>query len=548
MRSPFRLALALTLCTATVGCGGVKEWLKQLAGEDAADAIDMETGLGELGETPDVPPDVGEAVAVPESVRPLVRAERKYPFVAKGGSNMGFRIASHAEQYALDGAMEVPEWSAPSKGDPRLVRDDDLDTAWRCTPTEYDRCALGIHFPKKASFRAIRIFSAPNGKDASPIKRLRIHTDAGFADALLPDSGSHTYAVFGTDLDTYNLIIEVLETADGDRAPIEIAEFELFGTEGTPRPGLDLDPRRSYVQLSKPPWRKKGRESYEFSKGFIHVTDDEGKPHRFIRGSGLRGAAGDRLLLIERVDGQIGCGAPQGTFFLLDQKTRMISPLGELAGIGGDTFRTKDGNGIVTGYDGKLATVLHGVFFEEGIYKQKHTPLRRDKAAADYFESWDLQREPLPRNPPGLRSPPSNCTVASDDLLVELAAAKGDKSVEDRPGQWLVCDLGTTHRAFVTDRGPCGRSTEIYVLDADAKLVLSKVFKSADSHVGLFRLDPQTLLAEVGGANDKSTLVRVNTESIDVVAEHAAVAAPPPSGCRKTCDAPFPNPNAPAYD
>ncbi len=538
----------LALACAT-GCSSIADAVGDLLddGGDSELAIDLET----REDIPPPAPDVGKPASPTREYGPLQRADRAYPLPAKGGANMGFRVDALAQNYALAGKVEVPEWSAPHEGDPELVRDDDLDTAWTCTPSGQDRCAIGIHFPTKATLEAVQLFVAgPYGRDdefARP-KRLRLHTDEGFLDALMPDESGHVYAVFGKDVASEDLTIEVLEVWKGRSPTIYIGELDVFGSTGEAREPLAIDPARTFVRLEPPIWRSSGRDTHQRQAAFVHRIDAEGVPHRLIEGTALRGHAGDRLMLVERLQSVTGCEAPRGTFYLLDTQTRLLAPLGEFGGVGGDVFRASDGRGIAVGIAGPLRTVLDGLFAMEGAYHRKRTPLREDKRTNDFITQWGLERTPLPRGDVPLAE--STCAPGTPELLAELDAVrpKTPKKKPSTPGQWRVCDLDAGARAFLGDYGPCGPQWEVHVLDAKGTLVDSRVQARAGSHLGLRDLGGGTWLVQVAGATDAVLLLKVDASGIETFAESAALALEPPDVCRTVCEAGFRNPHAPSWE
>jgi hypothetical protein len=542
---PRRITTLAFVCAA--GCGAVKDAVGDFlddGGENEV-AIDMEGGASDRLDVPATAPDVATDVGTPVSTAPLSRSDRKYPFPAKGGSNVGFRIDALVGTYALTGTVQVPEWSAENEGDPAVVRDDDLDTAWTCKPRGADRCAIGIRFPQAATLEAVQVFAAGGPRP----KRLRIHTDEGHIDALLPDENTHVYAVFGKDIVSSWLAIEVMEVWGGGSSTIQIAELEVFGSSGDAREPIAIDPDRTWVRFEEPVWSRGARNTYNRATAFVHHIDAQGKSHRFVEGTAVRGKAGDRLLLIERLQSVTGCDAPRGTFYLLDTHTRLIAPLGEFGGVGGDVFRAKDGLGVAVGYVEGNRTVLDGLFVGDGSYHRKRTPLRADKRGEDFLDQWGLDHAPVVRGATPLAN--SSCSAGTEDALADLmrvrpsTGKKGKAEAAIAPEQWRVCELVEGARAFLTDRGPCGSAWEIYVLDAKGGLVGIMVQQRSGAHLGLRDLGGGTLLVQAGGNTDAVSLVRVDAAGVDTLADSAALVLEPPAECRSVCDAGFRNPHAP---
>ena len=499
------------------------------------------------GAPPDLPP-------APE--QPLTRSPKKYPFPAKGGSNMGFRVDTLAQYFALDAKVETPEWSAPHESGPLLARDDDLDTAWTCVPSGELSCALGVKLPRPTPVKGIRLFAASPGYEGDPRpRRLRIHTEEGFLDALLPDDNSHVYAVFAKEITTQNLVLEVVEVWSGRTTKVHIAELEVYGKDGKARGPLDVDPRRSFVKIAPPVWRRGGRDTFDRQEAFIHYLDAEGVPHRLAAGTALRGKAGDRFALIERLQAVASCDAPRGTYFLLDMKTRMVAPLGELGGVGGDAFRAKDGSGIVVGYASKLRTILDGMYAGKGKYIRKRTPVREDKRAEDYITKWGLEPNPMPRAGLPVGKAPGCKAVTAEEVakLPRPEPKKKKRRKKPKPGDppphepWFACDLGDGARAFMTDRGPCGPSWEMHVIDAHGSPVRSALGDRDGSHLQVRDVGGGTLLVEAAGKTDAVMLMKVTATGIEVLGDSAAIALNPPQKCRSICNAGYVNPHTPTW-
>ncbi len=564
-------AIAAVLLPAG-GCGTVTDEVYRMLGIEpaAADTDAFDTDWEERVEVSvDVPAqtalDVGTELADPTAVAELVRAEKILPLPGLGATTMGFRVDQLASVFALAGALEVPEWSAPSEGSTRFLRDDDLDTAWTCVPDEETRCAIGMHFPSVAVVHSVRLFGAALEFDTYPrIKRVRVHTEQGFTDALLTDHNAPVFVEFAQPVTTRTLVVEVLEVfpGEGNVPKIHISELEAFGVSGVAREPLDIDPRTTIAVPAGTVWRSSGRASFDRNEMFLYRVDPDGTMHRFIGGTALRGHRGDRLMLIERLGGQSDCDAPRGTFFLLDTKTRVTAPLGDLDGVGGVTFRASDGQGIAIGYAGKLDTKLNGIFFDDDEYRRRQTPFRADLRTEDYFEEWGLDPGVVRREPPPLNETIEGCTVGTDALLAQLEAAKEAapkrtkrkrRRRDDEPpraSSWQVCALAGGARAFLTDNGPCGASWEVTVLDGDDAVVASEEGSSERSFLRVAHLGTPgdaPLLVQIGDGTDTTSIVRIAPDGIEEVSPTGSFAIQPPSVCRENCLEPFPNPGAPVW-
>ena len=125
-----------------------------------------------------------------------------------------------------------------SQGEAKLAQDDDLDTAWRCDFGGAQPCVLGVALPESAKVEVIRLYVAagPKWRDHKGhprVAKVRVHTDAGYADAEIDDGANHAYVKFSAPIQTQSLAIEVLGVHDGDKdKQVHIAEAEIYGTEG----------------------------------------------------------------------------------------------------------------------------------------------------------------------------------------------------------------------------------------------------------------------------------------------------------------------------
>lgn len=576
IRATAIVAMVLSTTACTVVSNTVSDLLgleRELSGDTDGFDTDWDEqleGFGDVQEETRL--DVGAEEAEPNAVLPLVRSEKRLPLPAHGSTTMGFRVDQLAEVYALAGALEVPPWSAASEGSPRLLRDDDLDTAWTCIPSGEERCAMGMHFPAAAKIHSLRLFGGAIEFETYPRpKRVRVHTELGFSDVLLDDNNAPQFVEFVEPVLTRNVVIEILEVFPGTakEPKIHIADLEVFGVSGSAREPLSFDPATTIAVSAGSPWRKAARSTYTRNEMFLHWVDDSGTMHRFMEGTALRGRAGDRLLLVERVSGQSDCDAPRGTFYLLDTQTRVTAPLGDLDGVGGDTFRASDGQGIVVGFKGKLDTKVNGVFAEAGKYRRRQTPFRADQRTDDYFADWKLDPDPVRRSAAPLNEAIEGCAAGTDATLAELEAAKaasaptkkkkkkkgkrgrgrkrrGEEEVP-RPGAWQVCTLIDGARAFVTDHGPCGSSWELTVVDADGSVVATEADNADRAFLRVARLAGKHLLVQTGDGSDATTIWRVATDGILEVSTSASFAIQPPASCRENCLEPFPNPGAPVW-
>lgn len=487
------------------------------------------------------PPPPAEAVS-------LLRAEKKLPFIAKGSTNLGFKIDALARIYALEGTMEVPEWGATGSDDVAALRDDNLATQWSCSGTGDRRCVVGIHFAEPAMVHAVRVYAGGTTRaefERSPRPRVvRIHTEAGYADANFIDTRDFQYAILGRPAETRNLAFEVLDLFGPSAPPLRIAELEVYGSRGPRRPELAIDPRATYVGYEGAPWTQRG-EDHTAQPSIVHVVNGDEPPRPFLPGSALLGHPSDRFLLLENL--QAGtCTRGRGTYFLLDRKSRVLAPLGELGGPGSDLFHRTDGLGLALGFTDTHTTVLNGVMLEDEAYVRRRTPVRPDKRSDDTFKAWSTDPAPLPRGGTPLYDTPG-CTVPTEEDLAAVAAAQSQRrAAEPSPEAWRVCPVGA-HRLFATTHGPCGQGWELALLDEKNALVAHRKRESARSDLRLAQVAPNRWWVEASDGGDVLQVFDVRSDGIVTLTATGALAARPPASCRTRCDANFPNPHAPKW-
>lgn len=381
------------------------------------------------------PPDIGDGSGPPE---PLVRAERKLRFPGKSGEHMGFDLTRLSRLFALAGAIEIPEWSHAGRGTARMVRDDDLRTAWVCELAPERACAVGIHFPRKAEAEAIRLFAATpaKGPHARP-KRVRIHTDEGWAEAKLADEDGLWNVQLGEPARTRNLTLEIMETyGDG---PVHLAELEVFGHGGTPRPALAFDMSRRGVSFQSPVWKKKSSTNTA-GVAFVEFVDVDGRMQRLLPGTALIGRTGDRLMLIERA-GWSTCDDHQGSYSLLDTKTRVIAPLGDMGGFAGNVFRHTEGLGFAMGRIDGDDPEVQGVVLDEHKYERRSTSRLERREPRDLLAAWNVTDEMLSRGDSlAMGDPQVSCEPAEAEALETIKSSLPRRS-KTQLAHWSMCDL-----------------------------------------------------------------------------------------------------------
>lgn len=510
--------------------------------EGSADTEQLEDAPPREPVSKPVPAPVG---LDPGALPPLERAKKKLVFPAKGAEHLGFNLQALEGVHALAGAIEIPEWAAPGDGDTRAMRDDDFGDSWSCTPDPQRKCAVGVHLATPAQVKAVRIYGlAPGPKALSEgrrIAKVRLHTDEGWADAELPDEISFGYVLLGKPVTTRSVIVEVLETRGRDKLPIRIADLEVYGIGGTARDPIELDPARTIVRDDGPTWTK-GHDGWTHGAAFLELLADDGTTRRVMPGTAIYGHAADRIQLVEMLD-WTDCRTHRGTYYMLDRITRVLAPVGDLGGLGGQVYRSRNGLGFASGYVDEGFARLSGIVREGDAYKHRRTQRVSDIAGPQQLVAWEMDSEAAMHGGAAINEPLAGCALGSDDTVAALGKASGAKAIA-KPGEWMVCELGGQLRAFVTDHGPCGKSWELTVLDGNDRVVSTRSGKRKGARIRLRRWSDDALLAEIGGDDDAVELVRVDAQAITPLG-HVGLAALAPAACRSRCDEPLRNPAKP---
>lgn len=483
--------------------------------------------------TDEPPPEVDPLSAPPE---PLSRASRKLRFPGKSGEHMGFDLDKLSKLYALAGAVEIPEWSSPGEGGERLVRDDDLHTAWSCRPSAEVGCALGIHFPVPADVEVVRLYAIPPGDGSARArpKRVRIHTAEGWAEARLADEDGLWHVLLGEPVRTRNVSVEIMETY-GD-APVHVAELEVYGRSGTLRDPLAIDLAHAVVTFEPPVWRKKLRTNTA-GRAFLEMVDVDGRVQRLLPGTAVVGRTGDRLLLVERASWST-CDDHQGTYDLLDTHTRVLAPLGDMGGFGGHVFRHAGGLGFAIGRIEGDDPTLEGVVLDQGVYERRTTGRLDEREPTEILADWGAEDVALPHDQAHpLAEPPPGCGPAPAPALERLRPHLPRRTTIDAT-QWTACSLGGPNQLLVTTGGLCGKRWQVAVLDGEGALLGQRSGKESGTHVRLRRLDESSMLVELWGSGDRPRLMLAETGVVEV-GTVTGLSLRPPAGCRKRCDVSF---------
>lgn len=543
----FGVAGLLTLAASLTGCN-VVERVKAIIKGDPDDTASDDAGeeRAELVATIERPP----APTPPpppsnEPPPPLERAKRKLAFAARGATHLGFNLQGLKGLRALAGALEVPSWAVEGDGETGRMRDDDLRTTWICTLDPYKPCALGMHLGADAQLQGVRVFASAEGKafDKHPrLAKVRVHTDDGWVDVELPDVRDYAYVVFGKPIATTAVTIEALAYHGPKRGDLPIAEFEIFGIGGSPREPLELDPSKMVVQLDEPTWSK-SRDGWTRGASFLERVAEDGSHTRVMPATAVFGHRDDRMQLVEHLD-STDCRSHRGMYLLLDRQTRVMAPLGDLGGLGGLLFRAHDGLGYVSGYVDEESARLSGVVLEEDVLRHRRTQRLSETDGPGVLGDWGMDSEPMPRAGSPSNRPLDDCELGSDESLAAFAAATKakPKSIE-KPAEWMICELGSDVRAYLSDHGPCGKAWDVVVLGPQG-VIAKKGTSRAGARLRLQRRHGAELLVEVGGADDAVEMLRVTPKAITSLGD-AEFAASAPAACRKRCDDTLRNPTAP---
>ena len=259
-------------------------------------------------------------------------------------------------------------------------------------------------------------------------------------------------------------------------------------------------------------------------------------------GTAVFGRGEDRIVLVESL-GATDCRTHRGEYYLLDRTTRVPAPVGDLGGLGGQVFRKLDGLGFVNGYVDDVTARLAGVVLEGDTLRHRRTQRLSGVEGPATLDEWAIERQATPRGGAPINRPPGGCTVGADDTMAVFARATGTKPPE-KPAEWMVCDLGSGRRAFLSDHGPCGKSWEIIVLDGSDHRVLSRQAKRRGARLRVRRWSDEALFVEVGGDDDVVELLRVTATAVTQLGA-TEFAASPPQACRNRCDDALFNPSAP---
>lgn len=554
------VTLALALAGLLAGLGACKDKTGEEPGGDSPKQAEV---TNEDGATEPEPPDPSAAtppaVTTSEADDPrtaalaITKSVKASAINGRGAKSLGFRIGKLTHLFALAATVKRPEWGAEGESEATFARDDNLDTAWQCKFGAAKPCVLGLVLPEKAKLEVVRLFTAAGPRwrhyTGHPrVAKVRVHTELGYVDAELADGANHAYVRFDAPIETQFIAIEVLEVHAGKTdALVHIAELELYGTDGVPRPAIELDPDLAWASWETTSWSD--GSDHVIRQVFINIAesgqaaiDPEQGPRRrrIARATALFGNAGDDYLLFERLHGT-DCGDHRGSYVLFDKRNRMVYPLGDLGGAGADVYRHSGGRGFVVGWvrDGQFTA--KGVVEEGGELKWKRPPKVAPEDGEALLREWGFETEPLPRGIPIDGAIPGCHRAALGELNPLISAAKFKDAAAQDPSDWIVCSVG---QDTVYASAPCHAPARAYQLSG-TKLVGKHKGKKNDGRGLRLRRVGDRLLIELSAENgDTGTVLWSEPGSLVEIARDGALFVRPPSSCG-TCEDSWPNPAGP---
>ncbi|WP_217909731.1 hypothetical protein [Pseudenhygromyxa sp. WMMC2535] len=512
------------------------------AADEGAEAGAVEQVGGDEQAAPLEEPDDPRAAAVT-----IARADAALAGVtAKGTRSLGFSLEKVIHLFALAATAKVPDWGAPGEGEAKLVRDDDLDSAWTCAfeAGAEAPCVLGLALPETAKVEALRLYVAagPRYRDYKGhprVAKVRVHTDAGYVEASLQDGANHNYVRFSPPVETQSLAIEVLDVHAGNKdAVVHIAEVEVYGADGAPRVPMQLDPARAWVSWETDTWGE-GPE-HTIRQLFVNYSPAKAEDpeaglarKRLTRATAVFGRAGDDFLLFERMF-KTDCEAHEGSYLLFDRRNRMFYPLVDLGGAGGQVYRHGEGRGFAVGWVSAGRFTVKGVVEEGGTLKWKRPPKTPPEDPAALLREWGFEPTPMSRGE-SIASPPEGCHRAGGGEIDPLTAvAKLPDHASSDPSKWLICDVGS---AKLYTQGGCGTGSHAYLV-AGGKLVGEQRSKQADDRGFNLRRVGEGMFVELSREQGASaSLSWVTAEALVELESAGGLAVRPPAACASCGDA-----------
>jgi hypothetical protein len=546
----FTLALALTGLGACKDKGddeassgaGKESSGKQSAG-NVEPGVSGDTGGAEPTPTPEQEPDDPRATALT-----IARAAAASAVSGEGVKSLGFRLDKISHLFSLAATAKIPDWGEVGQGEAKLARDDDLDTAWQCEFGKTKPCVLGLALPEPAKVEALRMYVAagPRYRDYTGhprVAKVRVHTQIGYVDAALPDGASHVYVRFDAPIETQHLAIEVLETHAGKTdALVQLAEIEVYGTDGVPRQPIDLDPDYAWVSWETTTWSETAGD-HTIRQVFLNFA----RPHagapgtlpssrRLLRATAVFGQVGDDYLLFERLHGT-DCDTVRGSYVLFDKRNRMFYALGDLGGAGAQIYRHAGGRGFAVGWMGAGVFTIKGVVEEAGELEWRRPPKLAPESGEAKLREWGFETTPMARAQPLTGAIPGCHRAAPGELDPLITTAKFEAARVEDPSNWIVCSVGEdTLYAAAT----CGMPARAYQLSG-TKLVGKYGGGLEARGLRLRRVGDRVMLELSAKGGDTSTLIWAEPGQFIELGDAAGLFVRPPSTCSE-CDDAWTNP------
>ncbi len=544
MVRPFALARPILLTTLALGfasTGACK------SGSDAADSggdsgVDKPAAdSGKAGEEPaptsdgTTPAPGGETDDPRAAALAITKATTASTVLAKGEKNFGFNIEKISHLFALKVVPKTPDWGDRGEGEAKLAQDDDLDTAWKCQFGGATPCVLGLALPEAAKVEVLRIYVAagPKYRDhkAHPrVAKIRVHTDAGYADVEVDDGANHAYVKFDAPIQTQSLALEVLSVHDGDKdKQVHIAEVEVYGTEGVPRPPMALDPQGAWVYYETTMWTDDAEP--KIRQLFVYTGDGTAR-HRLARATAVFGEAADDYALFERLT-STNCGVTKGSYVLFDKRNRMYYPLNDLGGAASMVYRHQNGRGFAVGWMNDAGQfTIKGIVEEGGKLTWKRPPKDGSEDGKALLSSWGFDPEPIQRGIPGGGAVAGCHQAGTGELDAVIAAAKLDAGQD--PTQWTVCSIGGD-TLYAT--APCDGKARVYQLDAAGKFVGKHESKKDDARGLRLRRSGDQLFVELSAEQgNTASLWLAWPGSLLELERRGGLSVRPPASCGQCTD------------
>jgi len=365
-----------------------------------------------------------------------------------------------------------------------------------------------------------------------------VHTDAGWIDVALEDGAAHRYVLFDKAVETTTLAVEVLEVHAGKKgSTLWIGELEAVGDRGPSRPPLALDPARTVVSFETDPWKGEG-QSHTIRLAFLEEVGDDGKLRRIMRGTAIHGRASDRFLLVERMF-NASCTATKGSYALLDRNTRMLLPLGEMAGVPAEVALRPDGAGVM--FTSMIDPMSARAVVLEGEALERMRPSKKKAETPEQFAARLAFTEPPVRrggHVPG--AAPAGCkSGTSDNALVQRVATA--LALDDAPAaDASICELDAQHRAIVGTSSGCGARWYAAVIGPAGEVVGEMHAKADDGRGGWFLATPEVgvIFEATKDGGRTSDLLRLSSGGVQVLVPGGALAVRRPKAC-DTCEGDF---------